>query len=76
MRRYKLSNAATSVVLIQTGGEVDWSEAVRKAAIIAEATGHITLEQFSELIPPAAEPEDIETLIFALDVTGIVFDDE
>lgn len=50
---------------------MDWSEALRKAAVIADATGHITLAQFNELILPAAVAEDIESLISAV-VAGAV----
>jgi hypothetical protein len=41
---------------------MDWSETVRKAAIIAEATGHITFDQLNDPVPPRTEPEKIETL--------------
>jgi hypothetical protein len=50
---------------------MDWSETVRKAAIMAEATGHITFNQLNELVPPKIEPEDIESLISALSAKGI-----
>jgi hypothetical protein len=44
---------------------MDWSETVRKAAIIAEATGHITFDQLNELVPAKTESEDIEALMSA-----------
>ena len=50
---------------------MDWSETVRRAAILAEATGHITFDQLNELIPPDAEAEDIDSLIAELSARGI-----
>jgi sigma-70-like protein len=50
---------------------VDWSEVVRKAAILAKRTGHVTFDQLNELIPSKMEPEDIEALLTALSYQGI-----
>ncbi|MCP3466835.1 MULTISPECIES: RNA polymerase sigma factor region1.1 domain-containing protein [unclassified Bradyrhizobium] len=50
---------------------MDWSEVVRKAAILAEKTGHITFDQLNELIPSKMEPEDVEALLTALSEQGI-----
>jgi hypothetical protein len=55
---------------------MDWSETVRKAAIIAEATGHITFDQLNELVPAKTESEDIEALMSALSDAGIWIADE
>jgi len=55
---------------------MDWSETVRKAAVLAEATGHITFDQLSDLIPPKTESADIEVLMSALSAQGIWIADE
>jgi len=55
---------------------MDWSEVVRKAASLAEVTGHITFEQLNELVPPPTQSEDIEALMSALSDAGIWIADE
>jgi hypothetical protein len=42
---------------------MDWSEAVRKAAILAEEQGHITFDQLNGLLLSTVEPEDITSLM-------------
>lgn len=56
---------------------MDWSEVVRKAAILAEKTGYVTFDQLNELIPSTeAEPEDIEAVLTALSDRGIRIEEE
>ncbi|MDA9399811.1 RNA polymerase sigma factor region1.1 domain-containing protein [Bradyrhizobium sp. CCBAU 45389] len=56
---------------------MDWSEVVRKAAILAEKTGYITFDQLNELMPSTeAEPEDIEAILTALSERGIWIEEE
>ncbi|MBH5387654.1 MULTISPECIES: RNA polymerase sigma factor region1.1 domain-containing protein [Bradyrhizobium] len=56
---------------------MDWSEVVRKAAILAEKTGYVTFDQLNELIPSAeAEPEDIDAILTALSERGIWIEEE
>jgi hypothetical protein len=50
---------------------MDWSETVRRAAVLAEATGYITFDQLNELMPPNVEAEDIESLIAELGAKDI-----
>jgi hypothetical protein len=51
---------------------VDWSEAVRKASILAEQQGHITFDQIDELLPSSVvPPEGIERLMDELSAKGI-----
>jgi hypothetical protein len=45
--------------------------------ILAEGRRQITFAQINELVPPKAEPADIECLIEALNARGIwIVDDE
>ncbi|GLR93727.1 MULTISPECIES: RNA polymerase sigma factor region1.1 domain-containing protein [Bradyrhizobium] len=56
---------------------MDWSEVVRKVAILAEKTGYVTFDQLNELIPCAEiEPKDLETLLAALSERGIWISEE
>ena len=50
---------------------MDWSETIRRATALAEASGHITFDQFLELLPPDVAPEEIERLMEALKAKGI-----
>jgi RNA polymerase primary sigma factor len=50
---------------------MDWSETVQRAAILAEATGHITFDQLDKLVPPKLDSEDIASLMSALSARGI-----
>jgi RNA polymerase primary sigma factor len=51
---------------------MDWSEVVRKAALLAERTGYVTFDQLNALLPSTkAEPEDIEEILTALSDLGI-----
>jgi hypothetical protein len=50
---------------------MDWSETVRKAAILARANSAITFAELNSLIPRYCEPEDIEDLFIALRAEGI-----
>jgi len=51
---------------------MDWSEIVRKAALLAEKTGYVTFDQLNELMPSTRlEPEDIEAILTALSDRGI-----
>lgn len=55
---------------------MDWSETVRRAALLAQEKGRITFDQLNELIPHKVEPEDIERLMAELDAQGIQIADE
>ncbi len=55
---------------------MDWSETVRRAAVLAAATGRITFDQFNALIPPDVEASDIESLMAELTASGILIADE
>ncbi|MHC2624569.1 hypothetical protein ACVIW2_006601 [Bradyrhizobium huanghuaihaiense] len=56
---------------------MDWSEVVRKAAILAEKTGYVTFDQLNELMPSTkVEPEDIEAVLAALSERGIWIEEE
>lgn len=51
---------------------MDWSEAVRKATILAEGRGHITFDQLNGLLPSTVnKPEQIESLMDELSANGI-----
>jgi hypothetical protein len=52
---------------------MDWSQVVGEAAILADATGYVTFDQLNGLIPEPqnVEPEDIESLLAALNARGI-----
>ncbi|WP_431205343.1 RNA polymerase sigma factor region1.1 domain-containing protein [Bradyrhizobium betae] len=56
---------------------MDWTEVVRKAAILAEKTGYVTFDQLNELMPSTkTEPEDIEAVLAALSDRGIWITEE
>jgi hypothetical protein len=50
---------------------MDWSEAVRKAAALAEEQGHITFDQLNGLLLSTVKPEDITRLMDELNAKGI-----
>jgi RNA polymerase primary sigma factor len=50
---------------------MDWSETIRKAAALAEKTGHITFDQLNELILSTVEASDIEDLMAELSARDI-----
>jgi hypothetical protein len=56
---------------------MDWSEMIRRVAAFTEVAGYITLDQFSKLIPPDIEPDEIERLMEELKAKGIeIVEDE
>jgi hypothetical protein len=50
---------------------MDWSEAVRKAAVLAEEQGHITFDQLNGLLLSTVKPEDITSLMEELSAKGV-----
>jgi Sigma-70 factor, region 1.1 len=56
--------------------QMDWSETMRKAAILAEAKGYITFDELNQIIPPKPQSEDIESLVSALSDKGIWVQEE
>jgi hypothetical protein len=63
---------------LQRRPQMDWSEIVRKAISLGEATGYLTFAQINDLItePKAVEPEDIDVLLTTLSNSGINVVDE
>jgi hypothetical protein len=55
---------------------MDWSEAVRKAAVLAEQQGHITFDQLNGLLLSTVEPEDITSLMKELSAKGIQIEED
>ncbi|WP_375785578.1 RNA polymerase sigma factor region1.1 domain-containing protein [Bradyrhizobium sp. Pha-3] len=55
---------------------MDWSETMRKAAILAEAKGYVTFDELNRILPPNLRSEDIESLISALSDQGIWIQEE
>jgi RNA polymerase primary sigma factor len=55
---------------------MDWSEMIRKAAILAEAKGYITFNELNQILPPNLQSEDIENLMSALSDKGIWVQEE
>jgi hypothetical protein len=49
---------------------MDWSETIRRAAILAKEKGYITFDQLNELIPHKVEPEDVSSLMDELSANG------
>ena len=45
---------------------MDWSETVRKAAILAQKRGYITFDELNQIVPHNLQSEDIEGLMTAL----------
>ena len=51
---------------------MDWSETVRKAAILAQEKGYITFPELDQIIPrTVVSPREIESLLTALNEEGI-----
>jgi hypothetical protein len=58
---------------------MDWSETVRKAAILAQEKGYITfyeLDQILQMLPGTLQSEQIESLLTALSEEGIRVEEE
>ena len=55
---------------------MDWSETVRRAAVLAEEKGYITFDQLNGLIQQKVEAEDINSLMEELNAKGIRIEDE
>jgi len=55
---------------------MDWSETVRRAAVLAEEKGYITFDQLDGLIQQKVEAEDINSLMEELNAKGIRIEDE
>jgi hypothetical protein len=56
--------------------QMDWSETIQKAVILAEAKGYITFDELNQIIPPKLQSEDIESLMSALSDKGIWVQEE
>jgi ClpX C4-type zinc finger len=55
---------------------MDWSETVRKAALLAEKKGYITFDQLNGLILATFKPDDVGSLIEALNAGGVRIENE
>lgn len=55
---------------------MDWSETVRKAALLAEEKGYVTFDQLNGLILQTFKPDDIASLIEALSADGVRIENE
>ena len=57
--------------------QMDWSEVVRKVAILLFSNGgYITLDEFTDLLPPEADSDDVDDLLDALAERGIFLNEE
>jgi hypothetical protein len=54
--------------------QMDWSETMRKAVILAEA--NVTFDELNQILPPNLRSEDIESLMLALSDQGIWIQEE
>jgi hypothetical protein len=51
---------------------MDWSETVRKAAILAQEKGYITFYELDQILPRTVQsPKEIESLLTVLNEEGI-----
>jgi hypothetical protein len=51
---------------------MDWSETVRKAAILAQEKGYITFCELDQILPRSVQtPKEIESLLTVLNEEGI-----
>jgi NADH pyrophosphatase NudC (nudix superfamily) len=50
---------------------MDWSETIRRAAILAEENGYITFDQLNDLILSSVKSEDVESLMNQLHAQDI-----
>ena len=56
---------------------MDWSETVRKAAIVAQEKGYITWYELDQILPRTVQsPKQIESLLTALNEEGIRVEEE
>jgi hypothetical protein len=56
---------------------MDWSETVRKAAILAQEKGYITWYELDQILPRTVQsPKQIESLLTALNEEGIRVEEE
>jgi hypothetical protein len=56
---------------------MDWSETVRKAAILAQEKGYITFYELDQILPRSVQsPKEIESLLTVLNEEGIRVEEE
>jgi hypothetical protein len=55
---------------------MDWSETIRKAALLAQRKGYITFYELDQILPHTLQSKQIESLLTVLSEEGIRVEEE